>query len=95
LGCLKTFLYFARDEFGIKPNTEEFDKFKVSNQESDFVVLSKAEIKGLSEMDLTGNPVLAKTRDLFLIRALTGMRFSDMKTLSKEHLKGQIIEKTL
>jgi hypothetical protein len=60
-------------------------EFKKITEETFSVYLSEEELMKLYRLDLKGKPFMEKTRDLFLIGAYTGFRFSDFSTLCKGH----------
>jgi len=55
------------------------------------VYLNEAELERLHKFDLSKKPEKEIIRDLFLIGAETGLRFSDYSRLSKNHLKENFI----
>lgn len=55
------------------------------------VYLNDAELERLFQLDLSLKPEKAIIRDLFLIGAETGLRFSDYSRLTKHHLKDDFI----
>lgn len=55
------------------------------------VYLNEEELERLAQLDLTRKPEKAIIRDLFLIGAETGLRFSDYSRLTKHHLKDNFI----
>ena len=59
--------------------------FKKPGEEVFSVYLPENELLKLYYLDLKDKPVMEKTRDLFLIGAYTGFRFSDYSTLCKEN----------
>ncbi|MET7001072.1 site-specific integrase [Chitinophaga defluvii] len=61
-------------------------------EESDSIYLNEQELKLIEQLDLSQNPRLDRTRDLFLIGCFTGLRFSDYSILSPEHIKDGFIE---
>ena len=68
--------------------------FKKPCEEISSVYLSEDELMKLYQLDLKDKPYMEKTRDLFLIGAYTGFRFSDFSTLAKENFcKDNIIQK--
>lgn len=50
------------------------------------VVLSFAELKKLADLDLSQNERLDRVRDLFLIGAYSGLRYSDFTRIKPEHI---------
>jgi integrase len=59
--------------------------FKKPSEEIPSIYLSEDELMKLYQLDLKDNPLMERTRDLFLIGAYTGFRFSDYSTLCKEN----------
>ena len=49
-------------------------------------------MKQLYNFDFSDNKRLERVRDLFLVGAWTGLRFSDFTRITKEHIKGNFIE---
>ena len=88
---IKTVLHEAT-ELGINNNLAFRSKgFTVISEESDAIYLTEAEIKQLQELDLSGNLRLDCIRDLFLVGCFTGLRFSDLSTLSPSQISGDMI----
>ena len=72
---------------------EAFKK-KIPGEETSSVYISEDELMKLYRLDLKDKPTMEKTRDLFLIGAYTGFRFSDYSTLASENFcKDGIIQK--
>lgn len=59
----------------------------VSAEKVQKIYLSMDELQNLFHLDLSGKPRLAKVRDLFIIGAFTGLRFSDFTQIRPEHLR--------
>ena len=69
-------------------------EFKKLVEEISSVYLTEEELMKLYRLELKERPYLKKTRDLFLIGAYTGFRYSDFSTLVKENFgKDGIIQK--
>ncbi len=69
-------------------------EFKKPSEETSSVYLTEDELLQLYHLDLKGDSILEKTRDLFLIGAYTGFRFSDFSTLNIENFgKDDVIQK--
>ncbi|MEM7373914.1 MAG: site-specific integrase [Bacteroidota bacterium] len=81
---LKVFLNYAEDQ-GISVNPA-FHKFKVLQEDADIVYLSQEELQQLHDLDLSTNQRLAHVRDVFLFGCYTGLRYSDISQLGKEHI---------
>lgn len=65
------------DYQGVKTETSKTSKF----------ALTFDELETLYHLDLSGNVRLEKVRDLFLIGAYTGLRFSDFTRIRPEHIE--------
>lgn len=61
--------------------------FSYSEEETENVYLTEPELRRLYKFDLSGNKKLEQVRDLFIIGAFTGLRFSDYSTLKPENIK--------
>lgn len=86
---LKAFLNYLKDRG--YPVSEEVKKFKVFKEKPLIVYLTQDELKALYEYDFSKNKRLEKARDLFVLQASTGLRWSDLSRLDKEHIHGNII----
>ncbi len=62
-------------------------KISVGKTETDNVYLNVADLKKLVTLDLSSRPALDRVRDLFIIAAYTGLRFSDFSTLKPENIQ--------
>lgn len=84
---LKILLKQSHDD-GLHENTAYLHRdFKKMTENVDSIYLSDAELSALFSLDLINNPRLDRTRDLFLIGAYTGLRFSDFSELRPENFK--------
>ena len=88
--ALKTFLREATEE-GINQNLDYQKKtFKVaskSSEESVNIALNEDELLEMYQLDLSANQRLEKVRDLFIIGAETGLRFSDFTDIKPENIR--------
>lgn len=64
--------------------------FKVPAEAADTVYLNKEELQRLADIDLPSER-LSRTRDLFLIGACTGLRFSDFTTITAANVRDGLI----
>lgn len=72
---------------GLHENTiYQNPKFKKLVEDVDNVYLSEEELTKLHQLDLSANVRLDRVRDLFLIGAYTGLRFSDFSDLRSENI---------
>ncbi len=69
-------------------------KFLAISEDADTVYLADWELQQLAELDLTDNTRLEVIRDLFLIGCSTGLRFSDLSTLTPKQINGNMITLT-
>ena len=51
----------------------------------------QSELENIIELDLSNNKRLEKVRDIFLFACATGLRFSDVQQLKREHLDNEFI----
>lgn len=87
VSTLKTFLREAT-ETGINTNLKFQSKaFKVVETESDSIALSEEELNAMYLLDLSNNTRLEKVRDLFIIGANSGLRFSDFTDIKPDNIK--------
>jgi integrase len=79
-------------ELGLTKN-EAYKKkaFIKMSEESQTIYLAEWELQQLAALDLADNPRLDVIRDLFLVGSYTGLRFSDLATLSKKQLSGDMM----
>lgn len=87
---LKIWLNEATDK-GINTNLQfKNQRFKTISEKSDTVYLSKDELETIYKTDCKSEK-LNKVRDLFLIGAFTGLRFSDLTSITADHIKNHTI----
>ncbi len=60
--------------------------WSISKEKVQNIILSFSELEILYDLDLSDNPKLDRVRDLFLIGAYSGLRFSDFTRLKPEHI---------
>ena len=87
IATLKVFMNEAVDQE--LTNNLHFKKksFSYSEEETESVYLTEAELKRLYKFDLSKNKKLEQARDLFIIGAFTGLRFSDYSNIKPENIK--------
>lgn len=66
--------------------------FVVTTEESDSVYLNDNELELLRNLDLSNNTRLERVRDLFLVGAWTGLRFSDFTRIKEDNIKDGYID---
>ena len=74
-------------------NVMEFEDedFRKIEEDVQTIYLNISELDKLFNLDLSKVKRLETTRDLFLIGCFTGLRFSDLKQLNKEHFYDNVI----
>jgi len=91
IGCqikvLKTFMSSARER-GLHNNTDYTKKrFQKPSEVTDQIYLSVEELEQLETLDLSNNKKLENVRDLLILGAWTGLRFSDFNNISADDIK--------
>jgi integrase len=93
LSTLKTFLNYARAQ-GIEVSSK-YQSFKIKREtELEVIALTRKEFNTLYNLDLSKRPAWDQVRDVFIFSCATGLRYSDLKQLRREHLKEDYIDLT-
>jgi integrase len=93
LSTLKTFLGYAKLH-GIVVN-EAYRNFKIKRESLEVIALTQNEFDLLFNLDLSETKRLEHVRDVFCFSCVTGLRYSDLKQLRREHLKHDEISLTV
>lgn len=93
LSTLKTFLGYAR-KHGIKVN-ESYRDFAIKKEKLEVIALEQAEFDAIINLDLSAKRRLDKARNIFVFACATGLRYSDMAQLKREHIKDNVITLTV
>lgn len=89
---LKIILNDAFDK-NIHQNTDYKHKnFKVLTEEVNNIYLTEDELQSIISLDLSFNTTLQNVRDCFIIGCYTGLRFSDISNINKEHVFNNTIK---
>lgn len=56
------------------------------------IYMSKDERNRLAAYDFTGNPRLARQRDIFIFQCMTGCRYEDLRALNPDNVIGNVLE---
>ncbi len=89
--CIKAVLNEATEK-GINKNLFfKSQKFKAISEENENIYLTEDELEVLRQFDYSKYPRLEKVRDLFLIAAWTGLRFSDFTRIHSDNIRGNRI----
>jgi integrase len=88
---LKIFLNAATDA-GVNAYTQyKSHRFTAISEETENIHLNVKDLQKMFELDLSKNHRLEKVRDLFLIGAWTGLRFSDWSQVSQENIEDGLL----
>ena len=68
-----------------------YKEYPVHREETVNIYLNDAEINQMFDLDLTHIPHLERIRDMFVIGAQTGLRFSDLYSIRKRHINDEVI----
>ncbi len=90
---LKTLLSFAR-KHGFQVN-QSYHDFNIKSENLEVIALTENEFLAIYNIDLSGNKRLAQVRDVFCFSCVTGLRYSDLAQLRREHIKGHEIHLTV
>ncbi|HTN08848.1 site-specific integrase [Agriterribacter sp.] len=95
ISTLKTLLKYARTQYKIDVNAT-YQDFKVARKDSNFevVTLTNDEFLKLYNIDLSENKRLDRVRDVFCFACATGLRYSDLQQLKREHIRHNTIKMT-
>lgn len=93
LSTLKTLFNQARVVYKLPVNNDYRDfKFTRKDSKHEVIVLTDEELQAVRDLDLSENKRLEKVRDVFVFSCATGLRFSDLAQLRREHLRGDMIK---
>lgn len=93
LSTIKTFLNYAKTQ-GITV-TDKYRDFKIKKETLEVIALTNDEFETLYKMDLRDSKKLSQTRDVFCFACVTGLRYSDLHQLRREHIKRDEIKITV
>lgn len=93
LSTLKTFLGYARRQ-GIKVN-EGYRDFVIKKQNLEVIALNQDEFDAILNLDLSNDKRLDRARDLFCFSCASGLRYSDVSQLRREHISDDTITLTV
>ena len=93
LSTLKTFLSYAKMR-GVNVS-DKYKNFKIKQEKLEVIALTNDEFESLLNLDLSNNKALDQVRDVFCFACATGLRYSDLKQLRKEHIKKDEIKITV
>jgi integrase len=88
---LKIFLNAATEQGINKYMKYKSRNFKSLSEEAENIYLTKEELKKFYEHDFSDRPGLERVRDLFIVAAWTGVRYSDLQQITPEKIQGDYI----
>ncbi len=88
LKAIKTFLNWSVFNEYTPTNNFSGIKFPYQVSESYEIALNEKDIKNLYNLDLSEKIRLQNVRDVFLLECYTGVRFSDLKKITADNIKG-------
>lgn len=89
---IKTVLRASHDR-GLHDNRDYLKKsFNKPREQTTAIYLCEKELSALYNLNLSNSESLESVRDWFIIGAYTGLRYSDLKRLSKGNIKAHTIE---
>lgn len=93
LSTLKTFLGYAKRN-GIKV-ADGYRDFTIKKEKLEVIALEQDEFDALLTLDLSSSKRLDQTRDVFCFSCATGLRYSDVAQLKREHIHNNVITITV
>lgn len=84
--CLRAF-FNRLETVSQYPFPKDFKGFKISSSEVEILSLTKDEVWRFEKIELPQKE--NRIRDLFIFTCLTGLRWSDVETLDKSHIKNE------
>ncbi len=93
LSTIKTFLNYAKQQ-GVAVS-DKYKDFKIKREALEVIALTNEEFETLYNMELSENKRLAQVRDVFCFACTTGLRYSDLNQLKREHIKNDEIKLTV
>ena len=72
-----------------------FKDYRTKNQALEVIALTEAEFNRLRDYPLPEGSKLNRIRDIFIFSCATGLRYSDLKSLKRENIKGNAITLTI
>jgi integrase len=93
LSTIKTFLNYAKTQ-GVEV-TDKYKDFKIKRENLEVIALTSEEFEVLYNLDLSDNKRLAQIRDVFCFACTTGLRYSDLAQLKREHIRSDEIRLTV
>src|SRR6202043_3560949 len=92
LSTVKTFLNHAANDdiaFG-----DKWKQFKISRQQLEVIALTSQEFEMLCNHQFE-NKTYEQVRDVFIFSCVTGLRYSDLHQLKRDHIKADVIKLTI
>lgn len=94
IACVKNMLNVAAVKYGYEVNPT-YKNFTVRRDNLEVIALTQKEFEAILELDLSKDKKLERVRDIFVFSCVTGLRFSDMRNLKRENIKGDHLRLTV
>jgi site-specific recombinase XerD len=92
---LKTFLRWAyENDHTTQRSFERVKRSAYYVQEPMIIRLTEAELQSIAKLELPKESALENARDLFLLQCSLGVRYSDLMTIGKESIEGDMVRLT-
>lgn len=92
IAVIKAFMNAANEDGHTNNTNYKKKRFKILSEETDAIYLNDQELERLYELDLSDNPKLDRVRDVFLVGAWTGCRFSDFHQVNPKNITNNFIK---
>ena len=89
ISTIKTLLNYAKQQ-GIEVS-DKYRDFKIKKEQKEVIALTSEEFETLYNLNLSKNRKLDQVRDVFCFSCATGLRYSDLYQLKREHIKSDEI----
>jgi integrase len=86
IAVLKNFIIAAIEQGYTNIPMHKIKRFKIVTEDSENIYLTEQELSDLNELDLSYSSKLESVRDLFLVAAWTGCRFSDIGQVNSNNI---------
>lgn len=91
-GTFKTILRHAKRhpyKTKVNPDYLDYQEKSLRRRDSDFeiIALTSDELSAIIALDLSGSKSLDEARDIFCFSCTTGLRYGDLKQLSRKHIR--------
>lgn len=91
-GTFKTIVRYAMRapyKYQVNPDFIDYKEKSLKRRDSEFeiIALTNEELQAIIDLDLSDNRSLDEARDILVFSASTGLRYGDLKQLSRKHIR--------